>query len=398
MTNNQTTILLVDDSETFLKGLNNFLSKNLSNVNIRAVNSGMEAIRVLGNNIVELIIMDVFMPVFDGMEMAKIIRSNPRTSRIPIIFMTSAEISPELEMKSLEYGGIDFISKSFDESKLLRMINLYLRFINWEKEINLQLENKIAELNGEIKQRKEIEAALVKTTNLLQDANKTKDKFFSIIAHDLKNPLGSFRNLTDMILEYYNTFSDKELIEFITILRESSNNLYSLLENLLVWSRSQTGNIKLNKNDFNVKFLAEQIKSLISQIAEDKKISLYFDIDDELEVDADINMISTVIRNLMTNAIKFTSFGGKVELSVKKNDNLAIFKVSDNGVGMSVEDLNNLFKVGTSNTKLGTNMETGTGLGLIICRDFIEAHNSKIEVSSEDGKGTEFSFSLPVTL
>jgi signal transduction histidine kinase len=391
-------ILVVDDSPTFTNVISDIINRNIHDTKIRIANSGMEAIRVLGNNPIDLIMMDMFMPVFDGIEMAKIIRANPRTSRIPIIFISGSDPAQELMQKALEIGGIDYLNKSFKEIELVRLINLYLRFINWEREINEQLQVKIFELNIEIQRRKEVEKSLIETAEKLKDANNTKDKFFSIIAHDLKNPLSSFKNLADVLVSDFQEMSDKELEEFLVLLRNSSTNLYSLLDNLLVWSRTQTGVLVARPIKFNLLFSVLEIIKTVQNNATDKKISLNYKIDDKIEVLADVNMISTVIRNLTTNSIKFTNFGGKIDISAQILDEKVKITIKDNGVGMSEDEISKLFIVGNTKTKLGTNMEKGTGLGLLICYEFINLHNSILNVKSTEGVGTEFSFELPLGL
>lgn len=387
-------ILVVDDSPTFTRIIGDLILHNTNNTNIRIANSGMEAIRILGNNQIDLILLDVFMPIYDGLEMAKIIRNNPKTSKIPIIFITGSDPEQEFKEKALEVGGIDYINKSLIETELARLINLYLRFINWEKNINVKLQDKITELNQEIEKRIKIEKALVKATKELAEANNTKDKFFSIIAHDLKNPLSAFKNLAEVLSSDYKEMGEEELEQYLSLLNDSSSNLYSLLENLLVWARTQTGSLKANIAKFNIFDVVADIFDIVNNSALDKKISINYNFDNSLEVFADENMISTVIRNLVTNAIKFTHFEGKIDILAEKIDNKVRIKIKDSGVGMSEEDISKLFVAGGTKSKLGTNKEKGTGLGLVICSEFVQLNNSKLNVKSELNVGTEFYFDL----
>lgn len=388
-------ILVVDDSPVFTKILSNIINKNSDNVTVRVANSGMEGVRILGNNKIDLIILDVFMPNFDGIEMAKIIRANPLTSRIPIIFISGSESEVELVQKALDIGGVDFLNKSFSEQEIARMINLYLRFLNWERKINVELQDKITELNSEISKRIEVEKALVKTANKLAEANSTKDKFFSIIAHDLKNPLISFQNLSETLIADFQEMEDHELLEFFLLLRNSSANLYSLLDNLLTWSRAQSGVIKAKFSEFNLMECVNQIITVLEDTAKEKKITLNVGISEDIVVYADMNMIMTVIRNLISNSIKFTPFAGNVTISAFKTENNTIYVgVRDTGIGMSDDEITSLFVNGKSMTKLGTNMEKGTGLGLSISYEFIKLNNSKLKVKSKEGEGSEFYFEL----
>lgn len=390
-------ILIVDDSQTFTKIVSEIISKNIPAAKVKFVNSGMEAIRVLGNNDIDLIMMDVFMPVYDGFEMAKIIRGNARTSKVPIIFMTGADPNNDMMSKALEIGGVDYLNKSFKEDELIRLVNLYLRFINWEREVNQKLDDNIKLLNLEIDRRIKIESALMEITGKLKTANLTKDKFFSIIAHDLKNPLGSFKNLTNFMQTSLGELDDNEVKEFLDALSESANNMYSLLENLLTWSRTQVGTVKVHLDNFLIKELIDNVLAMLSNSAIEKKINIFVECSPDITVFADANMINTVIRNLLTNAIKFTPFGGSIRLQVNPNNDYVTVSVIDNGVGMSIDEVQNLFNIGGGDSKLGTNMETGTGLGLMICKEFIQLHKSEIVVKSYEGKGSEFSFKLAIS-
>lgn len=394
MQNSSYNILIVDDSQTFTKIVSEIILNNVPHTSVKAVNSGMEAIRVLGNNQIDLIMMDVFMPVFDGLEMAKIIRNNEKTSNVPIIFMTGADPEKELMSKALEIGGIDYLSKSFKEDEIVRLVNLYLRFIKWEREVNRKLDENINLLNQEIEGRKQVEKTLMEITGKLKEANLTKDKFFSIIAHDLKNPLGSFKNLAEMMLGNFDQMEDKEISEFLTVLLQSATNMYSLLENLLLWSRSQTGSIKVNFDTFNLFTIITSVYEVVVESAKNKKIELLVECEPEVNVFADVNMINTVIRNLVTNAIKFTPFAGKVIMKVENENDGYLVKIIDTGVGMSNDEVDNLFIIGAVKNKLGTNMESGTGLGLIICNEFISQNKSKLKIKSKEGVGSEFSFIL----
>lgn len=394
MKKSEFTILLIDDSITFTKIVSEIITKNIPNSDVKAVQSGMEAIRVLGNNKIDLILMDVFMPVYNGFEMAKIIRNNEKTNKVPIIFITGADPNNDMMQQAIELGGVDYINKSFKEEDLIRLVNLYLRFVGWERDVNQKLDNTIILLNQEIAIRKEIEKSLMEITGKLKTANLTKDKFFSIIAHDLKNPLGAFKNLADVMRSSFYEMGKDEVAEFLDALSESANNMYSLLENLLTWSRTQVGAVKANFDIFNIKDLLDNVVAMLRNNALEKKITVSIECEPEVHVFADVNMIQSVVRNILTNAIKFTAFGGSIRLAVIPNSDDVTIRIIDSGVGMNNDDLQNLFILGSGNSKLGTNMETGTGLGLMICKEFIHLHNSEIKVKSQEGLGSEFSFNL----
>lgn len=248
----------------------------------------------------------------------------------------------------------------------------------------------------EVDRRKIIENELRLSEQQLRELNATKDKFFSIIAHDLKNPIGAFKNVLELLYESFEDFSKEELIEFIEPLKDSAKQLFALLENLLLWSRAQTGRIETNPEIFDISELIKQNINLLKLQAENKNIEILNVSLEKIEVFADPNMITTVLRNLISNAIKFTPNGGKIYLFVSKSDTNAIVCVEDTGIGMSPNDQEKLFRIDIHHTSLGTNQEKGTGLGLIICKEFIERNGGKIWVESQEGKGTKFFFSVPL--
>lgn len=255
-------------------------------------------------------------------------------------------------------------------------------------EANIELEA----LNKDLNDKNRI---ISKSEQKLKEANASKDKFFNIIAHDLKNPLGSFKQLTGLLLKDYNSFTTEERVEFIDLMNKSAVNLFELLENLLEWSRCQTDKIKYDPQEFDVSAVLKNNVELLGQIASNKGVELSMDSPANLFAYADVNMITTVIRNLASNAIKFTPEGKKVLLSAKKKDNKIEISVIDNGVGISQEDKEKLFRLDVQHTTRGTSNEKGTGLGLILCKDFVEKNLGEISVESELGKGSTFKFTIP---
>ena len=243
--------------------------------------------------------------------------------------------------------------------------------------------------------KEELNSILKDKNSELELINATKDKFFSIIAHDLKNPIGSFKDVTNLMHDAHDHFSDEERKEFLELIKDSANNLYALLENLLEWSRSQSGDIKYNPTTVDLKKIAMLNADLLKLNLENKKIQLKNSISNDLNIEADPNLITTVVRNLLSNAIKFTPENGEIELGAIKNGVSTTFFVKDNGVGMDDKTKNKLFRIDETITSLGTNKEKGTGLGLILCKEFIEKHQGKIWVESELGKGSTFFFSIP---
>lgn len=230
----------------------------------------------------------------------------------------------------------------------------------------------------------------------LNELNATKDKFFSIIAHDLKNPLGAFKHSTEILYKEFDYLENDEIRLYIEELFKSSNQVLELLENLLTWSRSQRGKIPYSPVEVPLNFIINNNIDLLKMNADKKHIKLVNDLNEEVFVYADINMISTILRNLISNAIKFTRENGTIKIYGQKYDhNYFQITVEDNGVGINPENIDKLFRIDSHYTTVGTTNEQGTGLGLIICKEFIEKHNGKIWVESQLGIGTKFHFTLP---
>jgi PAS domain S-box-containing protein len=247
----------------------------------------------------------------------------------------------------------------------------------------------------DITERKIIENVLKQSEEKLKELNSTKDKFFSIIAHDLRNPLGSFKGMTELLSDSYDDFDEEERLTFLRAMKVSAENIYKLLENLLEWSRSQRGNIILDNQDLDLNLLVKNNIIFLKQIADNKKIKLINNINESIIVNADANLINTIIRNLISNAIKFTTENGSVSLSSNSDEKMTIVSIHDTGIGMSDDTINKLFRIDQNISLLGTSNEKGTGLGLILCKEFVEKHGGKIWVESKEGVGSTFSFSIP---
>ncbi len=237
---------------------------------------------------------------------------------------------------------------------------------------------------------------MLKTTeNQLQDLNATKDKLLSIIAHDLMNPFNSLLGFSKLLRDHVKKENYDKLDYFSNLIYQSAQQGHILLKNLLDWSRSQTGKISFKPENIVVSDLILEVYNLHHFIAERKNIVLEYISDKDVNVFADANMLLTILRNLVSNAIKYTNYGGKVTVSVKKQIETVTFQVKDNGVGIEKDILVNLFKIGKEYTSPGTDEEKGTGLGLFICKDFIERHGGTLNIASEPGKGSVFSFTIP---
>jgi signal transduction histidine kinase len=229
----------------------------------------------------------------------------------------------------------------------------------------------------------------------LQNLNATKDKFFSIISHDLKGPLNSFTAFSRMLINHTESLTKEEIQMLAKEIDKNLKNLFTLLENLLEWSRSQTGNIEFKPEPFDLNELIRQNGDLLTTQANNKKIELHYATADSYPVNVHKHSVNTVIRNLISNAIKFTPEAGRIFVSVSISEKEFKVSVRDTGVGMSEDVIKKLFRIDTKYSTQGTANEKGTGLGLILCKDFIEKNGGRIGVNSEPGKGSEFFFTLP---
>ena len=254
----------------------------------------------------------------------------------------------------------------------------------------------------DVTDRKKAEKALKEREKSLRKLNKTKDKFFSIIAHDLTGPFNSLLGFSEILKQDFEKFDQNEQKEYIDIIYNGLLNTYKLLENLLLWSRSQTKNVDFNPETVNLYLLVNETIQPLKHLLENKFIELSLEIGKDIHIEADRNMLSTIIRNLVSNAVKFTHKGGKISIQSDvvadgKEDGFVIISVIDNGIGIPNEMQSKLFKISKNRSAKGTENETGTGLGLILCKEFVKKHGGKIWVESETGKGSRFVFSLPLS-
>ncbi len=236
---------------------------------------------------------------------------------------------------------------------------------------------------------------MVEQNKELIEVNSTKDKFFSIIGHDLKGPLNSLTSFSQLLINHTAMLTEEEIRTIATDLDKSLKNLYELLENLLSWARSQTGRIEFAPEKFDITEVIQENIRLLAKAAVNKQITIDFPPENPVEVFADINSIRTIIRNLLSNAIKFTDYKGTITISVKEWKSNVDIGIKDTGVGISPADQEKIFSISAKHTTLGTNREKGTGLGLILCREFVERNKGKISIESKVGSGTTFTINLP---
>ncbi len=246
----------------------------------------------------------------------------------------------------------------------------------------------------DITERKLAEEEIQNRNLELAELNASKDKFFSIIAHDLRSPFNGFLGLTKLMAEETSDFTLKELQEISKKMQNSANNLYKLLENLLEWSRIQRGMTKFKPQLCKLDDIIKQNVEMELEYANQKNIEILINISGSYEAKADISMLDSVLRNMISNSIKFTPRGGKIEIGIISSSDNCVY-IKDNGIGMDPEILGNLFKLDQNVSRPGTEKEPSTGLGLLLCKDFVEKHSGRIWAESEEGKGSTFYFTLP---
>lgn len=367
-------ILIVDDVYENIQVLANILSKE--NYEINVATGGNQAVDIIPQLLPDLILLDINMPVLNGFEVCKLVKANDQTKEIPIIFVT-AKTDHDSIMEGFELGAADYVTKPFDVSELIARVRVHSE-LKRSKEIILFQNQELAEKN-----------------QTLKDLVATRDKMYSIIAHDLKSPFNGIIGLSEILKNDIDHFEIQKIKSFIDKIYLTSKNAFLLLESLLKWTRTQTGQINFNLDSIDLNLIIQLILRSLGSAANSKNITLIYDPVQISFVMADMNMIETVIRNLISNSIKFTNLGGEIQIKVTQTNVQTEIIIQDNGVGIKSEILQGLFKIGIMKSEIGTLGEVGTGLGLLICKEFIDKHKGKLEVESEFGEGTKFIVTLP---
>jgi signal transduction histidine kinase len=239
------------------------------------------------------------------------------------------------------------------------------------------------------------EQELKESENQLKELNATKDKLFSIIAHDLRSPFNTILGYSDLLANNIKNYDSEKIVKFSAQINSAAVNTLVLLDNLLNWAKSQTGQITFKPVKLNLQPIITHVIEILNPTAELKNIAINCFQSNGIEVYADPYMLKIILRNLIANAIKFTNSKGSIEVKALKKDNFIEITISDNGIGMNKEALNKLFIIQTNETTVGTANEKGSGLGLVLCKEFIEKQRGEIWVESEIGKGSNFKFTLP---
>lgn len=362
-------ILIVDDVMSNVLLLKVLLTNEKFNI-VTATN-GTQALELAHKEQPDLVLLDVMMPDMSGFEVAQQLKAHADTCEIPIIFLTALNSTADI-VKGFQVGGNDFISKPFNKEELIIRVTHQISLVA-AKRIILQ-------------QTEELRKTIV-----------GRDKLYSVIAHDLRSPMGSIKMVLNMlILNLPGNVIGNDMYEMLTMANRTTEEVFTLLDNLLKWTKSQIGKLNVVYQDFDLVGVTEGVVEIFNMVAELKKITVELRHPEMLEVRADIDMIKTVIRNLVSNAIKFSNSDGVISVDIKAEGQMAVVSVKDCGCGISEENQAKLFHTDTHFSTFGTNNEEGSGLGLLLCQDFAVKNGGRLWFESQEGVGSTFYFSIPL--
>lgn len=360
-------ILIVDDVPQNIQVVANILQKE--HYHMAFAQNGKTALELVRRAPFDLILLDIMMPEMDGMMVCEELKHDPLTRDIPVIFLT-ARTEVEDILRGFEKGAVDYVSKPFNSAELLARVKSHLDLRAAREELK-------------------------KANQELHILNATKDKFFSIIAHDLRNPIQSLILASDLLRTHFDSFHEEKKKDYIERFYSNATLIAGLLENLLEWSNSQQGRLTVIPHRLYLARLTEESLQLAARQAEGKNIVITTSVPGDLEAWGDQKMAQTILRNLIANAVKFTPRGGTIEINGRDAGDYAEISIADSGCGIDEETLAQLFRIDCHKTTPGADGEKGTGLGLILCKEFLEKNGGAITVSSRPGVGSTFVFTLP---
>jgi two-component system, sensor histidine kinase and response regulator len=353
-------ILIVDDVPANLKVLGGILKAE--DYKIRPVLNGELALQVAEKEKPDLILLDIMMPGINGYEVCRQLKLNPKLKDIPVIFISALNDTKDI-VSAFTIGGVDYITKPFQAEEVKARIATHLKICRQNKE--------------------------------LKELNATKDKFFSIIAHDLRGPIGTMMQISEFVT-MKEEMDEETLYTFLESQKELSKNTFYLLENLLNWARSNTNQIEYYPEILDINTILKISIENIKIQATSKNITISANYMEHDQAYADDHMFRLIIRNLLSNAIKYTPQGGTISISATSGENDSIIiAVKDTGIGMPQKIVENLFNMDVNNNRPGTDGESSNGLGLLLCKEFVEKNGGKIWVESEEGNGSVFYFTIP---
>ncbi len=377
MTDHKIKILLVEDSPIASRLITLLLKEGMPDGEYELfLNSNLtDAIKTTSDKNIQLVLLDLGLPESQGLDTFKTFFA--KYPYIPVIVLTGNE-DKSLALKAVREGAQDYLVKGEVHSSLLARSIFY------------------AVERGRLQHEKMLnQEKLKKYSEELEVLNATKDKFFSILAHDLKSPFNAFIGITDILAEDIDILDREQIKSFVLDISRSAHSQFKLLENLLAWAQVQRGLMKFESIELEIHSVINDVFLLYLDNASEKGLKLTNETQPGRTIKADHNMLYLLLRNLVYNAIKFTKPGGEIKVGEYATDGFYEIYVADNGVGISPASISKLFKIESQNTTLGTAHEKGTGLGLVLCKDMVEKNGGSIRVTSELGVGTTFYFTIP---
>jgi len=396
-------ILLVDDNENNLLSMEIVL-ENENYVFFKAT-SGREALRILlREEEFSLILLDVKMPIMDGYETAELIYQRDKLKSIPIIFITAHDYEEEAMFKGYRAGAVDFIRKPFKPEILRSKVAVFAE-LQKKNQLLRQQEERLQIINNDLMLlNQDLELRVIERTIELENLNQelralnlSKDKFLSVISHDLRNPLTSLLLSSKNLNTNIENISPKEISIFAGIIHRTSNKILEQLNELVDWAKKQREKTNFNPEKIKLIKAINGALELLKASAIQKSIRFENEIANDIYVNADPLMLRSILQNLVTNAIKFTPHGGGIiKVTAMEAGAMVEICVQDFGVGMSPETREMLAGHSGSKSSPGTELEQGTGLGLLLVKDFVAQHGGSIKIESELDRGTCFSFTVPL--
>lgn len=361
------TILAVDDIATNIMLLKAVLSR--AKYKIVTASGGYEAIEKASKETPDLILLDIMMPDLDGYEVIKHLKADPVTQDIPVIFLTALH-NPEDIVKGFKLGASDYVSKPFNHEELITRVTHHIYLAAAQRTI--------------MQQRDELQATV--------DA---RDKMYSVIAHDLRSPIGTLKMVFNMLLMNLTPEQiGEENLEMVTMGNNITESTFMLLDNLLKWTKSQTGRMNSVFQEVDISEVVVFASKMSDLVAQVKSISVEYDIPGPISVNCDVDMVKTIMRNLMSNAIKYSNEGGRIVISVRETPTHARISVRDFGTGIREEDIPKLLNPEIHYTTYGTKNEEGSGLGLQLVQDLTRRNGGELTIESTLGEGSTFTFTI----
>lgn len=367
--NSDFTILIVDDVDANVLLLKLLISK--AGYKTLTAYNGKDALDIIIKQNPDLVLLDIMMPIMDGHEVARQLKDMPDKAEIPIIFLSALNSTEDI-VQGFKLGAADYVSKPFNKDELLTRINHQISLIHAKRTISSQTEELKRTILG-------------------------RDKLYSVIAHDLRSPIASIRMVMEVLINGISKESlDPDMYDLLIMANRLTDDSFTLLDNLLKWTKSQTGRLStVYQDDVDVMNLVTGVVDVLRGVAKLKNITINLTGKTERTARLDIDMAKTALRNLLSNAVKFSYDGSVVEVILREEDDRVAIDVIDHGAGINNEKQKLLFKADTHFTSFGTGNEEGSGLGLLLCNEFVKRNGGELSFTSEEGTGSVFSFYIP---